>query len=45
MIGDIDKDIVESILRSFINDAWVNKQTSKEVNVKEMKKGFKNTVQ
>ena len=41
MIGDIDKNIVKSIVRSFINDARVNKQISNEVDVKEIKEDLK----
>ena len=40
-IGDIDKNIVKSIVRSFINDARVNKQISNEVDVKEIKEDLK----
>ena len=32
---------MECIVRSFNNDAWVNKQISNEVDVKEMKKDLK----
>ena len=38
MIGNIDKDIVECIVRNFINDTRVNKQISNEVHVMEIKK-------
>ena len=41
MIGDIDKNIVKSIVRSFINDARVNKQISNKVDVREIKKDLK----
>ena len=41
MIGYIDKNIVKSIVRSFINDARVNKQISNKVDVREIKKDLK----
>ena len=41
MIGDVDKDIVKRIVRSFINDSWVNKQIPNEVDVKEIKEDLK----
>ena len=41
MIGDINKNIVKSIVRSFINDARVNKQISNKVDVREIKKDLK----
>ena len=41
MIGDIDKNMMKNIVRSFINDARVNKQISNEVDVKEIKEDLK----
>ena len=41
MIGDIDKDIVKKIVRSFINNSRVNKQILNEVDVKEIKEDLK----
>ena len=41
MIDDIDKNIMKSIVRSFINDARVNKQISNKVDVREIKKDLK----
>ena len=41
MIDDIDKNIMKSIVRSFINDARVKKQISNKVEVREIEKDLK----